>query len=150
MGSFAPSSERASGTSLTAPLLLLGFFTMSWTLGRKTPRGKEMNGRVLGLPFSRFTSSKKKEVNSSKTHAKAPAGIYSLTGLIQKSCLSLSSGLWPHTCTSLNFFFYGSNLILIFKFKYSYLWVSPGGSDSKNVFLQCGRPGFDPWVGKIP
>ena len=24
---------------------------------------------------------------------------------------------------------------------------SPGGSD---VCLQCGRPGFDPWVGKIP
>jgi len=26
----------------------------------------------------------------------------------------------------------------------------PGGSDSKNVCLQCGRPGFDPWGGKIP
>ena len=26
----------------------------------------------------------------------------------------------------------------------------PGGSDSKNVCLQCGRPGFDSWVGKIP
>ena len=25
----------------------------------------------------------------------------------------------------------------------------PGGSDSKSVCLQCGRPGFDPWVGKI-
>ena len=26
----------------------------------------------------------------------------------------------------------------------------PGGSDSKSVCLQCGRPGFDSWVGKIP
>ena len=26
----------------------------------------------------------------------------------------------------------------------------PGGSDDKSVCLQCGRPGFDPWVGKIP
>ena len=27
----------------------------------------------------------------------------------------------------------------------------PGGSDSKaSLYLQCGRPGFDPWVGKIP
>ena len=26
----------------------------------------------------------------------------------------------------------------------------PGGSDSKSICLQCGRPGFDPWVGKIP
>jgi len=26
----------------------------------------------------------------------------------------------------------------------------PGGSDSKSVCLQCGRPEFDPWVGKIP
>ena len=25
----------------------------------------------------------------------------------------------------------------------------PAGSDSR-VCLQCGRPGFDPWVGKIP
>ena len=23
-------------------------------------------------------------------------------------------------------------------------------SDGKSVCLQCGRPGFDPWVGKIP
>ena len=26
----------------------------------------------------------------------------------------------------------------------------PGGSDSKNICLQCGKPGFDPRVGKIP
>ena len=26
----------------------------------------------------------------------------------------------------------------------------PGGSDGKSVCLQCGRPGFNPWVGKIP
>ena len=26
----------------------------------------------------------------------------------------------------------------------------PGGSDSESVCLQCGRPGFDSWVGKIP
>ena len=26
----------------------------------------------------------------------------------------------------------------------------PGGSDSKSVCLPCGRPRFDPWVGKIP
>ena len=26
----------------------------------------------------------------------------------------------------------------------------PGGSDGKSVCLQCERPGFDPWVGKIP
>ena len=25
----------------------------------------------------------------------------------------------------------------------------PGGSADKEC-LQCGRPGFDPWVGKIP
>ena len=25
-----------------------------------------------------------------------------------------------------------------------------GGSDGKSVCLQCRRPGFDPWVGKIP
>ena len=28
----------------------------------------------------------------------------------------------------------------------------PGGSDSKKkkIHLQCRRPGFNPWVGKIP
>ena len=26
----------------------------------------------------------------------------------------------------------------------------PGGLDGKKICLQCGRPGFDPWVGKIP
>ena len=26
----------------------------------------------------------------------------------------------------------------------------PGGSDGKSICLQCGRPGFDPWVRKIP
>ena len=32
------------------------------------------------------------------------------------------------------------------------MWVKifPGGSDNKSVCLQCGRPWFDPWVGKIP
>ena len=25
-----------------------------------------------------------------------------------------------------------------------------GGSDCKKIHLQCRRPGFDPWVGKIP
>ena len=29
-------------------------------------------------------------------------------------------------------------------------WGFPGGSDGKRVCLQCRRPGFDPWVGKIP
>ena len=27
---------------------------------------------------------------------------------------------------------------------------SPGGSDGKASVYQCGRPGFDSWVGKIP
>ena len=30
-------------------------------------------------------------------------------------------------------------------------WLDfPDGSDSKSVCLQCGRPRFNPWVGKIP
>ena len=39
------------------------------------------------------------------------------------------------------------------RFYSSYGWIIfhffPGGWDSK-VFLQCGRPGFDPWVRKSP
>ena len=34
---------------------------------------------------------------------------------------------------------------------HSFLWLSfCGGSDDKSVCLQCRRPKFDPWVGKIP
>ena len=29
-------------------------------------------------------------------------------------------------------------------------WGFPGGSVSKEPACQFGRPGFDPWVGKIP
>ena len=28
--------------------------------------------------------------------------------------------------------------------------ITPGGAEVKSVCLQCGRPGSDPWVGKIP
>ena len=31
-----------------------------------------------------------------------------------------------------------------------YFWASLNGSAGKIILLQCGRPGFDPWVGKIP
>ena len=34
-----------------------------------------------------------------------------------------------------------------------FIWLRtyfPGGWDGKSVCLQCGRPGFDPWVRKIP
>jgi len=42
------------------------------------------------------------------------------------------------------------------RIKFSFLFVSdlwdfPGGSDSKKrICLQCRRPGFNPWVQKIP
>jgi len=26
----------------------------------------------------------------------------------------------------------------------------PGGSDGQEICMQCGRPGFNPWVRKIP
>ena len=31
-----------------------------------------------------------------------------------------------------------------------YVCDFPGGSDGKSICLQCGRPGFSPWVRKIP
>ena len=33
---------------------------------------------------------------------------------------------------------------------YSHLLKNPGGSAGEEICLQCRRPGFDPWVGKIP
>ena len=37
-----------------------------------------------------------------------------------------------------------SNTIIVGDFN------TPGSSDGKSVCLQCRRPEFDPWVGKIP
>ena len=35
--------------------------------------------------------------------------------------------------------------------RYLYIQTSfPGGSGDKSICLQCGRHGFNPWVGKIP
>ena len=36
------------------------------------------------------------------------------------------------------------------KLKDVYSLGFPGGSDGKRMCWQCRRPGFDPWVGKIP
>jgi len=59
----------------------------------------------------------------------------------------------------------GSNLVQIFLLASGgltlvFTWHSPcvqifflgflGDSNDKESALQCGRPGFDPWVGKIP
>ena len=42
--------------------------------------------------------------------------------------------------------YYISQFLLI----YIYL-ITPGASDVKErIYLQCRRPGFNPWVGKIP
>ena len=42
-------------------------------------------------------------------------------------------------------------LILCFHFlAVFHLWGLPGGSEGKKICLPCGRPGFDPWVVKIP
>ena len=51
---------------------------------------------------------------------------------------------------SLHFFTF--NLpIFVFIFKECFVNKGfPGGSDSKSLCLQCGKPWFSPWVGKIP
>ena len=36
-----------------------------------------------------------------------------------------------------------------FQLQTGWTWGEPGDSDGR-VCLQCGRPKFDPWVGKIP
>ena len=43
--------------------------------------------------------------------------------------------------------------VLVFVMLLWILWVTedfPSGSEGKSVYLQCERPGFHPWVGKIP
>ena len=40
-------------------------------------------------------------------------------------------------------------LVVIIYYSFIRLF-EPCGSAGKKIHLQCGRPGFDPWVGKIP
>ena len=42
------------------------------------------------------------------------------------------------------------NVQTITQLNLSHMLDFPGGSDSKSIYLQCGKPRFDPWVGKIP
>ena len=47
----------------------------------------------------------------------------------------------------------GLMLLLYFSLSLIFIWGKicfPDGSDSKKVYLQCRRPGSDPWGGKIP
>ena len=39
---------------------------------------------------------------------------------------------------------------LSFFFFFKVIMGFPGGSDGKESACKCRRPGFDPWVGKIP
>ena len=53
--------------------------------------------------------------------------------------LSVLPGAWPHAPPLF--------------FSLIFIWGKicfPGGSDGKKVYLQCRRPGSDPWGGKIP
>ena len=47
-------------------------------------------------------------------------------------------------------FEYNSNVSKMFMSYLSNHWSFPRGSDGKTTCLQCWRPGFNPWVGKIP
>ena len=50
-------------------------------------------------------------------------------------------------------FWYSDGIFLdLYGFYYfkNCIWGFPCGSAGKEFTLQCGRPGFEPWVGKIP
>ena len=68
---------------------------------------------------------------------------------IQPSTLSCSISwcfLFPGSFSFLTF----KNIDSSFLVKPPRLWIFPGGSDGTESACQCWRPGFDPWVGKIP
>ena len=60
-----------------------------------------------------------------------PVGEIDYSGLSRKEA---SSGKWDRTSESMG----GTTD-----------WSFPGSSDGKIICLQCWRPGFNPWVGKI-
>ena len=57
-------------------------------------------------------------------------------------------------CSKVSFIFFQKWQTKCIRGKYIYILEFtaqfPGGSDGKSICLQCGRPGFDLWVGKIP
>ena len=44
----------------------------------------------------------------------------------------------------------GMSSLLEGLYDYDLYWDFPGGSDGKEPAHQCRKPGFNPWVGKIP
>ena len=71
------------------------------------------------------------------------ACLYSLKNILKITCVCYAYVIksWNHVSIM---------PLLLNSVVASYLLGFPGGSDSKSVCLQCGRPGFNPWVGKIP
>ena len=62
-----------------------------------------------------------------------------------------SIGQFLQKMTAGTFFLLEITFNLSVNFRYIAILMNfPGGSDGKNICLQCGRPGFKPWVGKIP
>ena len=88
-------------------------------------------------------NSKEKHIIKQKTQAKKyPASLFQV--------ISVQTGdKGDHSSTFLRFLMRSLFVIL------HYTYLSPGGgfpsgSDVKRICVQCRRPGFDPWVGKIP
>ena len=46
--------------------------------------------------------------------------------------------------------FVGKVMSLLLKMLSRLVMGFPGGSEVKSICLECGRPRFNPWVGKIP
>ena len=72
----------------------------------------------------------------------------------------LKAGYWSLLLVLCCYFFFQCFLICLVTLRFgaqifinlfgeSTLLSFPHGSDGKSICLQCGRPGFDPWVGKI-
>ena len=38
----------------------------------------------------------------------------------------------------------------VYMYMYTHVWILSLVAQMVNICLQCGRPGFDPWVQKIP
>ena len=43
-----------------------------------------------------------------------------------------------------------NRIIQRFSLYYQFMWASLVAQEIKKIHLQCSRPGFDPWIGKIP
>ena len=124
--------SSVSGES-TRRLLVLGIMLVIWNMPDNVSDNLTGSAHIFHIVCL-------EAINRMKNHANS---ILLQCCLLPLFCIKLSL----HLCRLLPLPWL--HIICLFFYKVSTKQGFPGGADG-SVCLQCGRPGFSPWVGKIP